>query len=112
MNFSVTKENHLAVFQLRETHLDSLLAPDLKAELLILCQDDIDVLILDFTTVSFCDSTGLSAILLAERQMRQRGGVMVVDGIGKVRTLLEIAKLSDAIPVVRDLDEARAALEE
>lgn len=113
MNFSITKEDRLAVFELRESKLDSLLAPDLKAELLILCQDEIDVLILDLAAVTFCDSSGLSAILLAERQLRERdGGVIVVDVHGRVRTLLELTKLNDLIPVVATMAEARAALEE
>lgn len=113
MNFSITKDNRLAVFELRESRLDSLLAPDLKAEMLILCQDEIDVLILDFSAVTFCDSSGLSAILLAERQLREReGGVIVVDVHGKVRNLVQLTKLGDIIPVVGTLAEARAALEE
>jgi anti-anti-sigma factor len=113
MNFAITKEDRLAVFELRESKLDALLAPDLKAELLILCQDEIDVLILDLSSVAFCDSSGLSAILLAERQLRERdGGVIVVDVHGRVRTLLQLTKLSDLIPVVATMAEARAALEE
>ncbi|MFA6232560.1 MAG: STAS domain-containing protein [Bacteroidota bacterium] len=108
MNFTVDHENGLAIFHLHETRLDSSNSAEAKSEFLILCQSSIEVLVLDFSEVTFCDSSGLSAILLAERQLREReGGLIVVDAIGKVRSLFEIAKLTDIIPLVSTIDEAR-----
>ena len=108
MKFTVDKENGLAIFHLHETRLDSTNAAEAKSEFLILCQSSIEVLILDFSEITFCDSSGLSAILLAERQLRERdGGIIVVDANGKVRSLFEIAKLTDIIPLVATLEEAR-----
>lgn len=108
MNFSVDKENGLAIFHLHENRLDSNNAALAKSEFLILTQSSIDILILDLSEVTFCDSSGLSAILLAERQLRERdGGIIVVDAHGKVRSLFEIAKLTDVIPLVGSVDEAR-----
>lgn len=111
MNFSVDHENGLAVFHMHENRLDSTNAAEAKSEFLILCQSSIEVLILDFSEVTFCDSSGLSAILLAERQLREReGGLIVVDSHGKVRSLFEIAKLTDIIPLTSTLEEARAMI--
>ncbi|MBL0176978.1 MAG: STAS domain-containing protein [Ignavibacteria bacterium] len=113
MNFTINKEDDLAIFTLSDPRLDSVSSPDIKAELLILCQEDIHVLIIDLSAVTFCDSSGLSALLLAERQMRDKdGGVLVVDKAGKIRSLLEIAKLDSIIPVFPSIADARAALEE
>ena len=112
MNFTINKEQDLAIFHLDEPRLDALMAPELKAELLIVAQEDIDVLIIDLSSVGFCDSTGLSALLLAERQMRERdGGIIVVDSKGKVSALLALAKLDGIIPYFRTIEEARAAIE-
>lgn len=112
MNFTINKEQDLAIFHLDEQKLDALLAPDFKAELLIVTQEDIDVLIIDLSAVGFCDSSGLSALLLAERQMRERdGGIIVVDKGGKIKSLLEIAKLNGIIPVFSTIEEARAAID-
>ncbi len=108
MKFTIDKENGLAIFHLHESRLDSTNAAEAKSEFLILCQSSIEVLILDFTEVTFCDSSGLSAILLADRQLRERdGGIIVVDSVGKVRSLFEIAKLTDIIPLVTTIEEAR-----
>jgi hypothetical protein len=55
----------------------------------------------------------LSALLLAERTMRGfGGGVLVVDKVGRVRTLIEISKLTDILPVFGSVEEAKAATEE
>lgn len=112
MNFTVTKEERIAIFHLSDTRIDTTNSAEVKAELLIISQEDIDILILDLTEVTFCDSSGLSALLLAERQMRERGGgIMVIDVNGKIRQLMEIAKLSDMVPVFTSIDDARAAIE-
>lgn len=111
MNFTVEKEGSLATFILHESRFDSTNSAEAKSEFLVLCQSQIDVLILDFSEVSFCDSSGLSAILLAERQLREReGGIIVVDGYGKIKSLFEIAKLKDVIPLVDTMAEAKALL--
>ncbi|MBR9978806.1 MAG: STAS domain-containing protein [Bacteroidetes bacterium] len=108
MNFNTEKEDGLSIFHLHEERLDSMNAAEAKGEFLILCQSNIDVLILDLSEVTFCDSSGLSAILLAERQLRERdAGLIVVDSHGKVRSLFEIAKLNDIIPLVSSIDEAK-----
>ena len=113
MNFTISKENDVAIFTLKDSRLDSITSPEIKAELLIVCQEDIHVLMIDLSAVSFCDSTGLSALLLAQRQMREKeGDALVVDKLGKVRTLMALAKLDGVIPVFASIEDARAALEE
>ncbi len=108
MKSTVDNENGLSIFHLHENRLDSNNAAEAKSEFLILCQSNIDVLILDLSEVTFCDSSGLSAILLAERALREReAGLIVVDANGKIRALFEIAKLMDVIPLVGSIDEAR-----
>jgi anti-sigma B factor antagonist len=111
MNFSVDKENGLAIFHLHESRLESSNCADAKSEFLILCQSNIEVLIIDLSEVSFCDSSGLSALLLAERLLREReAGLIVVDALGKVRSLFDIAKLTDIIPLVDSVEEARSLI--
>jgi anti-anti-sigma factor len=113
MNYHTTKENDLVIFHLDESRLDATNSAEVKAEFLILCQKDLSVFIVDLTHVEFADSSGLSALLLAERTMRGfGGGVLVVDKVGRVRTLIEISKLTDILPVFGSVEEAKAATEE
>jgi len=111
MNYTVTVEDSIGIFSLHEDRLDSTNTSQVKAELLLVSQNDIDVLILDLSNVNFCDSSGLGAILLAQRIMNERNNdIAIVDGIGKVRSLLEIAQLTSIIPSFASLEEARAAV--
>lgn len=113
MNFEISKDDDLAIFHLKDSHLDTTNSANVKAEFLILCQTDISVLIVDLSSVEFCDSSGLGALLLAERQMRENdGGIMVVDPIGKVKELIEISKLYELIPVYPTVEKAKADLVE
>ena len=113
MKFNLTQDNELAVLRMHETRLDTSTAPELKAELLVLFKSEVQFLILDLSEVIFCDSSGLSALLLAERQLREvDGGLLVVDPIGKIKSLLKIANLENIILAFDSLDDARNALEQ
>jgi anti-sigma B factor antagonist len=111
MKYTVTVDDSIGIFHLHESRLDSSNVSQVKAELLLVTQNDIEVLILDFTGVEFCDSSGLGAILLAQRIMNERDNdIAVVDTMGKVKNLLEIAQLTNIIPIFPSLEAARAAV--
>jgi anti-sigma B factor antagonist len=111
MKFSVTVEDLVTIFHLHEPRLDTNNASRVKTEFLMLCQGEIDVLIIDLEEIEFCDSSGLSAILLAERLMRERDKeVVLVDPLGKVSALMNITKLTSIIPVFASMEEAKNAL--
>lgn len=112
MNFDITKENALVIFHLGDERLDASNAPELKAELLLLLKKkDAKTLIMDMTGVSFCDSSGLSALLLAEREMRQQNGrVVVVDPLGKIKRLIKISKLESVLPLFPSIAQAKKTI--
>ena len=52
------------------------------------------------TDVEFCDSSGLSALLIAERKMRENGGVVQLAGLQKkVLSLIRISRLDRAFRI-------------
>lgn len=94
MKFEVTKNSHYTLLTLRERKLDVTVSHELKGEFVLLCRPPLKTLIIDMSTVEFCDSTGLSALLIAERQMREHGGVVKLAGVHKkVLTLLKLSQL-------------------
>jgi anti-anti-sigma factor len=94
MRFSVEQDDELVVLSLREPVLDSTNAPEVKSELLILCQENVRALIIDLTMVQMCDSQGLSALLLASRQMKDLEGFVVLVGVTEnVRNLFKISQI-------------------
>ena len=94
MRFSVEQDDELVVLTLKEPVLDSTNAPDVKSELLILCQEGVRALIVDLSMVALCDSQGLSSLLLAHRQMKDHEGFVVLVGVQEnVRNLFRISQI-------------------
>jgi anti-sigma B factor antagonist len=94
MKFSIEQDDNVIVFTLKENRLDSIIAPDVKAELLIIAQPTIDALILDLTRIDYADSTGLSCLLLAHRQLREHNVPVILVGVrDAVRNLLRISQM-------------------
>ncbi len=96
MRFSVDQDDELVVFTIKEPVLDSTNAPDVKSELLIICQPHVKALVIDLSMVQLCDSQGLSALLLASRQMKENEGFLILVGVQEqVRRLFDISHIAD-----------------
>lgn len=110
MEFQVRKNGLATVFKLKERKLDSSISPELKGEFLILCKPETGPLILDLSEVEFCDSSGLSALLIAERKMREYGGEVRLAGLQKkVLTLIKISHLDRAFGIFENVAQALKA---
>lgn len=100
MQFEVKKNGDATVLRLKQRKLDASISPELKGEFLILCDGKIASLIIDLSDVEFCDSSGLSALLIAERKMREQGGVVKLAGLQKkVMSLIKISHLDRAFSI-------------
>jgi anti-anti-sigma factor len=106
MNFQVEKNGNSVTLRLKERKLDSTISPELKGEFLILCKPKVETLNVDLHDVEFCDSSGLSALLIAERKMKEHGGKVVLRNVHKnVHNLIKISMLDR----VFEVHEARSA---
>jgi anti-sigma B factor antagonist len=107
MHFTIDQKDGVTIFKLNEARLDSQNAGQLKAEFLILAQPDVEKLILDLSQVSYVDSAGLSALLLAERQQSAHGGDVRLVGVNEnVKSLLRITQLDRIFPMYATVTEA------
>jgi anti-anti-sigma factor len=94
MKFEVRNDGASITLKLKEKKLDSTIAPELKGEFLLICKPKIEKLVIDLAEVDFCDSSGLSALLIADRKMREHGGaVRLVHVHKKVSAILKISML-------------------
>jgi anti-anti-sigma factor len=94
MKFEVTHNGASTTLKLKEKKLDSTVASELKGEFLLICKPKVETLVVDLAEVDFCDSSGLSALLIAERKMKEHGGkVKLVHVHKKVTGLLKISML-------------------
>jgi anti-anti-sigma factor len=94
MKFDTRVNGSSATLVLKERKLDSTIAAEMKGEFLILCTPKIMTLTVDLGAVEFCDSSGLSALLIADRKMKEHGGkVRLTHAHKKVVALLKISML-------------------
>lgn len=109
MKFDVKENNGILIFSLNERRLDATIAADLKGEFLIICTSAIKELILDLRDVDFCDSSGLSSLLFAERQMRENGGKVKLAGLtDNVASLIKISQLDRVFSIHATVEDALA----
>jgi anti-anti-sigma factor len=112
MRFSVEQDDELVVFTLKEPTLDAVLAPEVKSEILIICQPAVKALIVDLSMVQLCDTQGLSALLLARRQMNDNEGFVVIVGASEnVRNLFRITQIDAMFEFKNSVSEAIAWLQ-
>lgn len=107
MKFTINKEEHYTVFVVNEHIVNSVIAPDLKSEFVLLANEGVRALILDLHQVEFIDSSGLSAILTAKR-LWETNGTLVVTGVDheNVKKLIDISRLRTVLVIIPTLDEA------
>lgn len=107
MKYSIDKKEKYAVFQLAEENLNSIIAPELKSELVIFANEGVRNLVFDLTNVQYVDSSGLSAILTANRLWKPLGS-FVLTGIThpNVKKLIEISRLDTVLTIIPTVQES------
>ena len=112
MDFTIDKKENCAVISTTSDKLNTTNAPDLKSELVVLNNSGISNLVIDMESCEYCDSSGLSAILVANRLCEQSGGTFVLTGLqSEVDNLIKISLLDTIITIKEDIDEAINYLE-
>jgi anti-anti-sigma factor len=108
MKYSVDRRDNYTIFQLQEDNLNSIIAPDLKADFIMLQSEGIKNFILDLSLVNFVDSSGLSAILTANRLWKGDKGTFVLTGIinPNVKKLIEISRLDSILALAPNMTSA------
>jgi anti-sigma B factor antagonist len=107
MHFETKKNGVATVLKINERRLDATISPELKGEFLVICKPQLKELIVDLSEVEFCDSSGLSALLIAERKMRENGGTVKLVGLHKkVLSLIKISHLDRAFQIYTSVAKA------
>ena len=107
MNFEIEKKDNYAVVKVKVEKLDSQISPSLKSELVVLNADEFTNIIIDLTDTRYCDSSGLSAILVANRLCKNSGGSFVLCGLQRsVSKLISISQLDTILNITPTLEEA------
>ncbi|MGE5356329.1 MAG: STAS domain-containing protein [Deltaproteobacteria bacterium] len=107
MKYSIDKKSDIVKFKLEEDNLDSMIAPDLKSEFIILRNEGVKNLILVMNEVKYIDSSGLSSILTANRLWKDHGNFILADiKHDFVNKLIEISRLDSILTIAGSIEEA------
>ncbi|HHZ82044.1 MAG TPA: anti-sigma factor antagonist [Flavobacteriales bacterium] len=107
MNFSIEQRDNVAILKSHVEKLDALQAPDLKAQLVLLGKSGTTNIVLDLSETRYCDSSGLSAVLVGKRLCTDVEGSFVLCGLQpSVEKLISIAQLHRVLNIVPTINEA------
>ncbi|HNS11412.1 MAG TPA: STAS domain-containing protein [Bacteroidia bacterium] len=107
MNITIDKQEKYVLLKIHEAKLTSAVAPELKAEIVVLHHEHFKNMIFDISEVQYCDSSGLSAILVGFRMCRDNNGTFVLTGAqDHVKKLISISQLDSMLHQVPTVSEA------
>jgi anti-sigma B factor antagonist len=106
MEFKIEKQENHTLIQVLEEKLDTHIAPTLKSELVLVSGNGEKNIILDLSKCRYCDSSGLSAILVANRLCKNANGTFVLTGLNDaVERLITISQLDTVLNIAKTIDE-------
>src|SRR5512142_1426356 len=107
MEFKIEKQEEFTLIQVLEEKLDTHIAPTLKSELVLISGNGEKNIVLDLSKCRYCDSSGLSSILVANRLCKNAGGTFVLTGLNEaVERLITISQLDTVLTITRSVNEA------
>ncbi|MBQ3657043.1 MAG: STAS domain-containing protein [Bacteroidales bacterium] len=105
--FEVVKRDNYTVISVLVEKLDTHIAPAVKSELVLVAGNGEKNIIIDLKKARYCDSSGLSAILVANRLCKNAGGTFVLTGLQTaVERLISISQLDTVLNITEDVDKA------
>lgn len=107
MDFEIVKIADYTRIKVLNDRLDTSNAPDLKSELVAVNANGEKNIILDVSNCEYCDSSGLSAILVANRLCEDAIGTFILTGLQPdVEQIIRISMLHTVLIITRTVDEA------
>jgi anti-sigma B factor antagonist len=107
MNYEISKQESYTLIKVNVEKLDSQFAPELKSLVVMANKSGEKNLILDMSATRYCDSSGLSAILVANRLCRDAEGALAICSLQEpVMKLISISQLHNVLHITPSLKEA------
>ncbi len=109
--FEIQKKDFYTLITILADKLDFHIAPTLKSELVLIAGNGEKYIIIDLANVKYCDSAGLTTILVAQRLTKNAKGMLVIANLQKpVERLINISQLTNIFNIADSLEEAEAML--
>ncbi len=106
MKFTIDRQEKYTGITLQDEKLDTTLAPDMKSEVVKLHADGAGNLIMNMKNVKYTDSSGLSALLVANRLFKEKGSFVLCEVQEHVMKLIKISQLDKIMDITNTEEEA------
>jgi len=107
MNFTIDKQEKYTSIKVHVEKLDTTVAPELKSELVMLNAQGTKNIIINLEETRYCDSSGLSALLVANRLCKNVNGTFVLTSLQEsVSKLVSISQLDTILNITPTFNEA------
>lgn len=105
--FEVIKSDNYTIISVLVEKLDTHIAPAVKSELVLIAGNGEKNIIIDLKKARYCDSSGLSAILVANRLCKNSNGIFVLSGLQTaVERLISISQLDTVLNITDTVEKA------
>lgn len=107
MSFKIEQQENYTLIKFSTEKLDAIVAPDLKSELVIISKSGVKNIIIDMESVKYCDSSGLSSLLIGHRVCKEAKGSFVLSSLQtSVEKLITISQLDSILNIKKTSKEA------
>ena len=107
MSITIEEKSNYSLLKIREEKLNSVNSPDLKSQLVFLSKQGSKNIIVDMDDVQFCDSSGLSALLIGNRLCNEQEGKFVINSLqDMVKKMIEISQLDKVLHITNEINQA------
>ncbi|MBS1546963.1 MAG: STAS domain-containing protein [Bacteroidetes bacterium] len=107
MNFTIDSKDKYTLVTAHVDKLDTTCAPELKSELVYLNKTGVRNVIINMAKTRYCDSSGLSSLLVANRLCKGVNGTLVICGLQEpVMKLVQISQLESVLSITPTEAEA------
>jgi anti-anti-sigma factor len=111
MNFNLENRDNFSILSVNEKAIESSIAAELKAQILVAAQPEIEALLIDLSNVDMIDSSGLGALLLAYMQLKNFDIPVVLIGLQNfIVNLLHITHIDSIFIYYDSVEDALIAL--
>lgn len=105
--FNIEKKEFYTLISIVNEKLDAIIAPVLKSELVLIAGNGEKNIVIDMENVKYCDSSGLSTILVANRLSKNAKGVFALSKLQTaVMRLISISQLDTVLNITDNIEEA------
>lgn len=106
-NYRIEKKDKFTLVKIQEERFTARISPELKLEMNQLKDQKTKNIIFDLASVRYCDSSGLSVILIAHRICEEQNGNLILCSVSSnVQKLIDISQLNNVLTVVPTYNEA------